>query len=78
MPAPRCPNCKKTIPPLAALDADGRPVRPSWAPFCSDRCKLADLQKWLGGAYAIPGKPLDEAELARAAPVSTRDTEDDA
>jgi len=30
----------------------------SWRPFCSERCKLVDLQKWLGGAYAIAGKPV--------------------
>lgn len=27
-------------------------------PFCSPRCKLADLQKWLGGGYAVPGEPV--------------------
>jgi endogenous inhibitor of DNA gyrase (YacG/DUF329 family) len=26
-------------------------------PFCSERCKLADLGKWLDGDYAIPGEP---------------------
>lgn len=58
MSTPRCPHCKRPLPPAAA-DA-----RPTWAPFCSERCKLADLQKWLGGVYAIPGRPLDEDEIA--------------
>ena len=24
-------------------------------PFCSERCKLVDLGRWLGEAYRIPG-----------------------
>lgn len=28
-------------------------------PFCSERCKLADLHKWLSGEYAIE-QPLSE------------------
>jgi endogenous inhibitor of DNA gyrase (YacG/DUF329 family) len=27
---------------------------PAW-PFCSDRCRLADLGRWLGEEYRIPG-----------------------
>jgi endogenous inhibitor of DNA gyrase (YacG/DUF329 family) len=44
----RCPICSKSfeIPTLDHL--------PSF-PFCSDRCKLIDLGRWIGGAYAIPG-----------------------
>jgi endogenous inhibitor of DNA gyrase (YacG/DUF329 family) len=33
------------------------------APFCSPRCKLADLSRWLDGSYRIPGdpaSPMDE------------------
>ena len=26
-----------------------------WRPFCSERCKLLDLSRWLGGEYVIPG-----------------------
>lgn len=48
---PRCPTCKKPLP--AALGPRD-PVRP----FCSERCKMVDLSKWLGGEHAIPG---DEA-----------------
>jgi hypothetical protein len=29
-------------------------VDPAWRPFCSERCKLADLGRWLGGGYRIP------------------------
>ena len=33
-------------------------------PFCSERCKLIDLGKWLDGGYTIPGEPACDAELA--------------
>jgi endogenous inhibitor of DNA gyrase (YacG/DUF329 family) len=32
-----------------------RPVDPTWRPFCSERCKLADLGRWLQGDYRVPG-----------------------
>lgn len=35
-----------------------RPVDPAWRPFCSERCRLADLWKWLYGEYRIPGEPV--------------------
>ena len=37
----------------------GKAVAPRSAnrsyPFCSDRCRLVDLGKWLGEEYRIPG-----------------------
>ncbi|HEX5473739.1 MAG TPA: DNA gyrase inhibitor YacG [Vicinamibacterales bacterium] len=41
-----------------------RPVDPRWQPFCSDRCKLADLGRWLSGDYRVPAddRPVDEDE----------------
>jgi hypothetical protein len=29
-------------------------VEPEWRPFCSKRCKLADLGRWLGEEYRVP------------------------
>jgi endogenous inhibitor of DNA gyrase (YacG/DUF329 family) len=29
-------------------------------PFCSPRCKVIDLGRWLGGGYRIPGETLEE------------------
>jgi hypothetical protein len=26
-----------------------------YRPFCSERCRLVDLGRWLGEAYRIPG-----------------------
>jgi endogenous inhibitor of DNA gyrase (YacG/DUF329 family) len=36
-------------------------------PFCSARCKLADLGNWLGGRYVLGGEPAtgDEAPNER-------------
>ena len=41
----------------------GRPENP-WAPFCSERCKLVDLGRWLDGRYQIPVEisPGDESD----------------
>ncbi len=45
----RCPTCRKT----AQLPVDA-PHRP----FCSQRCKLIDLGRWLDEEYKI-SRPLD-------------------
>jgi len=54
MPVTRtCPTCGK---PVAA--AGQSPAHP----FCSDRCRLIDLGRWLGEEYRIPaGRPGDGA-----------------
>jgi endogenous inhibitor of DNA gyrase (YacG/DUF329 family) len=31
-------------------------------PFCSDRCRLIDLSKWLGGEYRIAGAHLGDGD----------------
>lgn len=49
----RCPICRKAVAP--------RLENPSF-PFCSDRCKLIDLGKWIGGDYRIPGESADVAD----------------
>jgi uncharacterized protein len=56
----RCPICSKRFE-IEKLDD-----LPSF-PFCSERCKLVDLGRWIDGAYAIPGPPAsEEAESAPA------------
>ena len=47
---PLCPVCDAKV----RLDAT-----PS-APFCSDRCRLIDLGRWLDEAYALPEKQSAE------------------
>ena len=62
----KCPTCKKA----------GEWFEGPFGPFCSKRCKLVDLGKWLGEEHAIseplrpehfkeyeelpPGRDLDE------------------
>lgn len=48
-----CPICKRPV-------ADDGPDRPAAYPFCSDRCKLVDLGRWLDGKYQIPVVERDE------------------
>jgi endogenous inhibitor of DNA gyrase (YacG/DUF329 family) len=48
-----CPICKKPV-------ADDEPDKPTNYPFCSQRCKLIDLGRWLGGKYQIPVSSSDD------------------
>jgi endogenous inhibitor of DNA gyrase (YacG/DUF329 family) len=41
-----CPYCRR------------RPAAAPWQPFCSERCKMADLGRWLGGEYRVPGEDV--------------------
>ena len=47
----RCPICGDPLDP--AIES---------APFCSQRCKLVDLGKWLNGSYTI-SRDLKDADL---------------
>ena len=57
MPDKRCPTCNGPVP---APSADA----PSSAPFCSARCKLVDLSRWLNEEYAVPGPALGDGHDA--------------
>lgn len=58
-----CPICGKA--------AGARPGNP-FGPFCSERCRLADLGSWLNGAYRIAGDPVDgEDQESRGAETET-------
>jgi endogenous inhibitor of DNA gyrase (YacG/DUF329 family) len=39
-----------------------QPVDPEWRPFCSERCKLLDLARWVDGEYRVPDEPVSDAE----------------
>ena len=51
----RCPTCKTPV----ATAADERPAD---YPFCSERCRLVDLHKWLTGVYSIPVANVPEED----------------
>jgi len=44
-----CPEC-------------GKPSKREFYPFCSNRCRSMDLNRWLSGRYIIPGPKLDEED----------------
>ena len=57
----KCPTCDKEF----------ERRESAFPPFCSERCKLIDLGRWMNEEYAVPGELASPADLAAA------DTEDD-
>jgi hypothetical protein len=41
----RCPTCR------------GEAPRSRWFPFCSERCQLIDLGRWIDEEYWVAGDP---------------------
>ncbi len=60
---------KKVICPICDRPMDERGPRewPDW-PFCSQRCKLVDLGRWLGESYGVPGDARGKEESGEAPP----------
>ncbi|KIZ46211.1 MULTISPECIES: DNA gyrase inhibitor YacG [Rhodopseudomonas] len=48
-PAKKCPIC-------------GKPAVEASRPFCSERCRDVDLNRWLSNSYVIPAAPSDDDE----------------
>jgi len=44
----KCPTCKKRV------QWTDNPFRP----FCSERCKLLDFDRWVSEDYRVPGSAL--------------------
>jgi endogenous inhibitor of DNA gyrase (YacG/DUF329 family) len=40
----------------------GKPATAASQPFCSDRCRKVDLNRWLSNSYVIPAKEDDEED----------------
>ena len=38
----------------------GKPATDASRPFCSERCRDVDLNRWLSNSYAIPARDDDE------------------
>jgi uncharacterized protein len=47
--AKKCPIC-------------GKPAVEASKPFCSERCRDVDLNRWLSNSYAIPGATEDDQD----------------
>jgi hypothetical protein len=58
-----CPTCGRPVEPPPEA---GRPPDRLY-PFCSSRCRLIDLGKWLRGEYVIPGSPGQSLAASAAA-----------
>ena len=49
---------------VAAARFCGKQVEHANRPFCSQRCKMLDLGRWLDEGYRLPSEQLpDEAEI---------------
>ena len=57
----KCPTCGRTV------DAKAPHL-----PFCSERCRAADLGNWLNGNYRISA-PISEEDLDQGLPTAARD-----
>lgn len=50
----KCPTCGRAI---EGSSLDALP----YFPFCSERCRLVDLGRWIEGDYTIPGPPAPDS-----------------
>ena len=61
MPAKPPDNAKRAKGTTKSCPICGKPAAEASTPFCSERCRDVDLNRWLSGSYAIPGrKDADE------------------
>jgi endogenous inhibitor of DNA gyrase (YacG/DUF329 family) len=54
----QCPYCRRELEAQAPEDLPH-------TPFCSARCKMAELERWLSGRYVI-SRPLAEGDIGEA------------
>ena len=40
----------------------GKPATEASQPFCSERCRDVDLNRWLSNSYVIPGRNDEDEE----------------
>jgi len=49
----KCPTCGK------AVEWQDNP----WRPFCSERCKLIDFDRWTSEDYRVPGQSINPHDI---------------
>lgn len=54
----RCPICGEPV-----RYVKGKPLPPNF-PFCSSRCKMVDLNKWLNEEYVLSRELTPEEQIA--------------
>lgn len=52
----------KPVPAARPCPICGKPPVERYKPFCSKRCADVDLNRWLSGSYAIPGRPEEDED----------------
>jgi uncharacterized protein len=62
----KCPTCKTEI-----RDPQRGDELPKFFPFCSDRCKLIDLGRWLDGKYQVPVVDREDGSTPPRDPFAT-------
>jgi uncharacterized protein len=40
----------------------GKPATDASRPFCSERCRDVDLNRWLSGSYVVPGRDNEDED----------------
>ena len=63
----KCPTCGKSI------DWKDNPFRP----FCSERCQLVDLGRWVEGEYRVPGESASHEQMPHEPTEPSRDESDE-
>lgn len=58
MPLVRCSVCQQQF----------DPERSTALPFCSDRCRLIDLGRWLDERYSLPSEKAADVDLEKQFP----------
>jgi len=60
----KCPICGKTVSPNTPQQGViiKKDKKASFLPFCSERCKLIDLNAWFEGSYTISSSIPEEPE----------------
>lgn len=59
---PRCPSCDRMVDPQESHD---------FLPFCSQRCRIIDLGRWLNEEHRLTCEPVDEEET-EVAPIKNQ------
>lgn len=68
----RCPTCRTKV---VKDPAHPNKLSNKLFPFCSERCHLVDLGRWLGEDYRIPGPTVSDG--AEGAPAVVRQSADE-
>jgi endogenous inhibitor of DNA gyrase (YacG/DUF329 family) len=62
MPAKPPQRARPTKPSGKKCPICGKPATAASQPFCSERCRDVDLNRWLSGSYVIPAASNDDED----------------